>query len=651
MKTIATCFLLTFSWLASSGQFNRYLITFRDKNNSPYSIAQPNAYLSQRAIDKRIRYDIVIDSSDLPVNPAYIDSVRLSGAVTILNISKWNNQVSIQTTDAAALTHISQLPYVSSALPIASRIGAVQNKFVSENTTIAITSSAREQGISSDYYRYGRSNAQVKMHQGDFLHNHGFRGQGMQLAVIDAGFFNYNLLPTFDSARISNRILGTWDFVANESSVAEDDSHGMHCFSAIGANLPGQFVGTAPETSFYLFRSEDVAREYPIEEHNLSVAAERADSLGVDVCSISLGYSTFDDPAFDYTYNDMNGRTTISARSMNIAARKGLLIVTAAGNEGNKPWRYIITPADADSVMAIGAVDSLGNIASFSSYGPSSDGQVKPSVCAVGRNAVVANNFSGLPNFGSGTSYACPIMAGISTCLWQSFPEASNMEIINTMQSAATQFTNPDDRKGYGIPDAKKAFVLLQKKYRQVQATFFQCKAMLTMQVKTDSSMKIAVERKFPDQSDYTSLTEWLTQDAYGMHTFNYADDLSGTNYPSVAYRFKMTIGTDTTYYIDSALVSYQNSCNHPVPVDFSLVVFPNPTTAWLNINVGSPERKELSLAIFNEQGQRVYTENIVADPGTTLRQIPTQQWSRGIYFIHIQSNGKTLMTKRITKG
>lgn len=650
MKTLLSLFLLL-SCMNSDAQLNRYIINFKNKNNSPYSISQPSAYLSQRALERRIRYGIGIDSADLPVNPAYIDSIRLSGAVTILNSSRWNNQISIQTTDAAALAHIQQLTFVSSTVAIASRNNSTSNKFDAENTTQQINQSHRDQQTTNDYYAYGRSNGQIKLHQADFLHNHGFRGQGMQLAVIDAGFFQYNTLPTFDSIRNQNRILGTWDFVANESSVAEDDAHGMHCLSTIAANLPGQFVGTAPESSIYLFRSEDVASEYPIEEHNLSVAAERADSAGVDLCTISLGYSTFDDPMFDYTYNDLNGRETISARSMNMAARKGMLMVTAAGNEGNKPWHYIITPADADSVMAIGAVDTIGNIASFSSFGPSSDGQVKPSVCAVGRNAIVANNFSGLPNYGSGTSYACPIMAGISTCLWQAFPESGNMDIINTLQSASTQFNNPDDRKGYGIPDVKKAFVLLQKKHHETFSEFRQCQSLLSMKVKTDPTMTIEVERKFPDENVYSTITTWQSNDAYGLHHFEYADDLTGTGYPNVAYRFKMTIGSDTTYYIDSTIVTCLNSCDNPVPPGFSLQIFPNPVNDLLQIRIGSPEQNNISLAVFNADGQRMYMVGFTADAGTINKQIDVRNWSRGIYFLHLISNGKTLTTRKFKKG
>jgi subtilisin family serine protease len=324
MNKFCFIFMLMASGLTSFGQFNRYLVQFKDKGNTQFSIANPAAFLSDRALERRTRYQINIDSSDLPVCSNYIDSVRLSGAVRILNTSKWLNQISIETSDPIALAHIQQLPFVNAAIPIASRNSIRQtpkNQFENQLQDIPVNTSK----TTVDDLNYGASYGQVKIHQANFLHNHGFKGENMQIAVMDAGFFRYNTLPTFDSLRTNNQILGTWDFVSNETSVGEDDSHGMHCLSTIGANIPGVFVGTAPKTSFYLFRSEDVASEFPIEEHNFAAATEKADSLGVDICSVSLGYSTFDDPAFNYQYSNMDGNTTISAKAADVAAKKGML--------------------------------------------------------------------------------------------------------------------------------------------------------------------------------------------------------------------------------------------------------------------------------------------------------------------------------------
>ncbi len=411
--------------------------------------------------------------------------------------------------------------------------------------------------VLADYYNYGLSYGQVHLHNGEFLHNRGFRGQGMQMAIMDAGFYHYLSLPTFDSIRNNNQILGTWDFVSGNASVDEDHPHGMNCLSTIAANMPGTFMGTAPKTSFYLYRTEDAATEYPIEEQNWAAGIERADSLGVDICSTSLGYTTFDNATFNYTYANMNGNTTMIAKAADMAAKKGMLIVVAAGNEGNSSWHYITTPADADSVLTIGAVSSAGNIGSFSSYGPSSDGQIKPSVAAVGVSAVIANTVNGQPTFGNGTSFACPNMAGLSTCLWQAFPEVNNMNIITVLQQSANRAGNPDDRTGYGIPDMKKAFVSLIKQLFTQQISQTNCSARLQWTVKTDSVISIVVERKLAAEINYTAISTHNSTGAFAVRNFSFTDDLSAINSPTIKYRLKMNIAADTSFYLDSASVSF----------------------------------------------------------------------------------------------
>ena len=642
--TIILCFCTR-----SNAQYNRYLISFKDKAGTFFSLSNPTQYLSQRAIERRNRYNIAIDSADIPVNNSYIESVRSAGNVTILNVSKWLNQVSIFTTDAAALTTIGNLPFVASAIPIASRTNNYGfNKIFDTNFADAPNTSTNK--ITGNIYNYGVSTSQVRIHNGQFLHNHGFRGENMQLAVIDAGFYHYDVLPTFDSIRNNNQILGTWDFVDREVSVSEDDSHGMHCLSTIAANMPGTFVGTAPKTSFYLFRTEDVTSEYPIEEHNLAVAAERADSLGVDLCSISLGYTEFSAPSFNYTYNDMNGNTTISAKAVDVAAKKGMLMVIAAGNEGSNSWRYISTPADADSCLTIGAVDTIGRVATFSSYGPSSDNRIKPNVAAVGRSAVVANSITGLPSFGSGTSYACPNMAGITTCLWQAFPEVSNMKIINTLQKSGNIFSSPNDRIGYGIPDVKKAFVMLQKELSTNGAIFRQCKAEISIDIKTDSSMRIEVERKFPTDSTYTTITTFQNQSSYGSNSFFYADDLSDTDYGYVNYRYKVIINTDTSYYLDSTLVNYLNNCKIIIPAENKLAITPNPFNGTLYLNLERTADTKVDIVIYNSLGQKVYTDSFNHLAGIATHGINLNQLSKGVYYVTVYTNDNKEITKKIIK-
>jgi hypothetical protein len=545
----------------SYAQFSKYIIRLKDKGSNPFSINNPIQYLTQRSIDRRTRQSIVIDSTDLPITPRYIDSIRLAGAVTILNTSKWLNQVAIQTTDAAALAKINGFPFVISTAPLAPRNNGtdkpVNKKYDAELTEKPNTTETANI-IAGDHYSYGQSYGQVHLHNGEFLHNRGFRGQGMHMAVLDAGFFNYLTLPTFDSIRNNGQILGTWDFVTGNASVNEDHPHGMQCLSTIAANMPGVFMGTAPKTSFYLYRTEDVGSEYPIEEQNWVAGMERADSLGIEVSSTSLGYFTFDNPVFNYTYaTHLDGNTTLSARGADMAAKKGIICVLAAGNEGNGSWHYIITPSDADSVMAVGAVSTTGVVGSFSSYGPSSDGQIKPSVAAVGVAATIANTSNGLPTFGSGTSFACPNMAGLTTCLWQAFPEVNNMRIITVMQESATRATNPNDRVGYGIPDMKKAFVKLIRQLYTQQSVVANCAVNLQWTAKTDSAISMVVERKLPAEANYTAISTHNSTGAFQSRNFSFTDDLRNFPTTGVKYRFRMNIAADTSFLLDSMTINF----------------------------------------------------------------------------------------------
>ncbi len=554
---LLVCVALICFAVKGNAQFTRYVIRLKDKGTSPYAINNPSQYLTARAIARRTRYGITIDSADLPITPRYIDSIRLAGAVTILNTSKWLNQVAIQTSDAAALAKINAFAFVQGSSPVATR--PVQQQQNQKFETVSSTTSAilSPTNITADYFNYGQSYAQVHIHNGEFLHNRGFRGQGMQMAVIDAGFQNYLTMPTFDSVRNSGQILGTWDFVTGNATVNEDHPHGANCLSTIAANMPGTFVGTAPKTSFYLYRTEDAATEYPVEEQNWAAAAERADSLGVDICSVSLGYNTFDNATFNYTYASMNGNTTTIAKAADMAAKKGMLIVVANGNEGSNAWHYLISPADADSVLAVGAVNTSGTVASFSSFGPSSDGQIKPGVAAVGWGAIIANTSNGQPVSGNGTSFACPNMAGLTTCLWQAFPEVNNMTIINTLQQAGNRFATPDDRSGYGIPDMKKAFAMLLKQRFTKQFTQTNCRANLQWAVKTDSAINVVVERKLAGETNYTPISTQTSTGGFAERNFTYTDDLSNITATSINYRLKINIAADTSFYLDSAAFAF----------------------------------------------------------------------------------------------
>src|SRR5215217_5506169 len=323
MKKIFGCLItvLCFSQI-SNAQVSRYIVKFKNKGSNSFSLSNPTSYLSPAAIQRRTKYSITIDSSDLPVTARYIDSIRLSGAVTILNVSKWLNGISIQTNDGAALAKINSLPFVQSVSGIALRAAnAVSGYDKFEKEKEQVLPQLKETGVTADFFKYGLSFDQVHIHNGEFLHNIGLRGQNMIVGILDAGFNNYQTLKAFDSVRINGQISGVYDFVAKDNSVNEDNAHGMQCFSTIAATIPGQFVGTAPKANFYLFRTEDASSEYPIEEFNWVCGAERVDSLGGDMISSSVGYNLFSNAAFNHTYAEMNGNTTMAAIGADLAAK------------------------------------------------------------------------------------------------------------------------------------------------------------------------------------------------------------------------------------------------------------------------------------------------------------------------------------------
>jgi serine protease AprX len=390
---------------------NRYWIQFTDKNNNPYSLDRPEEFLSERAIHRRMKQNISLSINDLPITPAYIDSLEALG-VSVYNMSKWFNAITTNIISLELLEKIYDFPFV--VKPSGQEYQQI-TRGTKNNTAVVISE------LDSWETFYGYPESQIKIHNGHFLHQQGFTGRGIQIAIIDAGFLGVDVVPGFSHLWNEGRILGTRDFVDRNSNIYRKNVHGMHVLSIIAGFIPYQFVGTAPDASFWLLRSEDVDSEFLIEEDNWISAAEFADSVGADIISVSLGYSIFDDSTQNHTYEDMDGNSTRISIAADIAASKGILVVSSAGNQGNKPWRYITAPADADSVLAIGAVDTLGNIASFSSVGPSFDGGIKPNVCAIGQGTYILRQ-NGLIGSGGGTSLSAPVISGLAACLWQANP-------------------------------------------------------------------------------------------------------------------------------------------------------------------------------------------------------------------------------------
>jgi subtilisin family serine protease len=459
LKTISfIILLLVFSkTLISQISPNHYLVNFTDKKNSKYSINKPEKFLSPRSIARRSTYNIPIDIRDIPVNQTYIDSLKRLG-FQIVNTSKWFNSVSVYTTDSSLLNKLKNISFIKSLGIDKKKDSNIKKNNVIKSTIKDLEIQPADQGISSEY---GESYTQIKLHNGQLMHQAGYQGQGMHIAVLDGGFYKVNELSAFDSIRLNNQILGTRDFVDGDIEVYDAATHGMMVLSAMAGNIPGKMIGTAPKASFWLLRTEQTASEYIIEEHNWVAAAEFADSVGVDMINSSLGYNNFDNMSTSHTYSDMDGNTTIISKAADIAASKGILVVTSAGNEGSNSWKYISAPADADSVLSIGAIMKDGKRAYFSSYGPSSDKRIKPDVCALGLPTVVSGSGGGI-SLSSGTSFSSPVMAGLVACLWQAHPKLSNMEIIEIVKRSSNNFNLPDTSLGYGIPDIYAAHIYLK---------------------------------------------------------------------------------------------------------------------------------------------------------------------------------------------
>ena len=653
MKKAVLCVLV---WLAmmqiGQTQSTRYIIQFKDKGTNPYSFTTPQAFLSQRALDRRIRYGISIDSTDLPVTPRYVDSVRQAGAVTILNVSKWLNSVTIQTTDAAALQKINSFPFVKSSAPIAARMAGQSPDKSEAAHTRPFLQAQRGKGIASDFFDYGSAYAQVHIHHGEFLHNIGLRGQGMIIGMLDAGFQNYLTVRAFDSARANGQILGTWDFVARDTNVNEDNAHGMQCLSTIAANIPGQFVGTAPKASFFLFRSEDASSEYPIEEHNWVCAAERVDSAGGDLISSSLGYNLFDNAAFNHSYADLNGNTTMAAIGADLAAKKGILVVNSAGNEGNNSWGKIVTPADGDSVLAVGAVNAAGTPAGFTSRGPSADGRVKPDVASVGVATVVQlqNNMLGTNN---GTSFSAPNLAGLTACLWQGFPEFNNMKIVTALQQSGNRAAQPNDTIGYGIPDVRKALLLLLKDFATSEVSVAGCKAILRWNSKDAKGMRYEIERLVADQGSFTKIAQVsATGNGFSNQSYQYEDDLTDIPKGGLGYRIRQIIDTAATAfagdYIDTASVAITSSC---LSGTTAVSLWPNPSTGALQVKVNTPTAiQNLVISLYNPLGQRIAEIKKSKAEGAAIFDVPVYSLPAGKFYVSVYDSKALIETKELIR-
>lgn len=434
-------------------------VYFSDKENVASSIANPISILTQKAIDRKSKHDITIDSRDVPVNESYITLLKSVSGITVKAKSKWFNAVHVRGTEAnirnlltnPSLTFIDYIDFADKSLnakrAIKTKAKASNDKFNLENSLVN--------------FNYGNTQNQVEMIHADELHLDDYTGEGVTIAVLDASFTNVNTMGAFQRIRDAGDLLGGYDFVDRTTDVyafdptPESISHGTQVLSCMAGFILDTYVGTAPDASYYLFRTEDNNDENPVEESYWVEAAEHADSLGVDIINTSLGYKDYSPnyPSYSYTSADMNGSTAFITKGANIAFEKGLVMVTSAGNSDDSG---VGAPADSQYVLSVGAVDASGNYANFSSVGSAIQPSQKPDVVARGRtpylidlnNAIVQNN---------GTSFSGPIMAGGVACLMQALPNKTNAEIMQLVRESGSQFSTPDYQLGFGIPNLYQA--------------------------------------------------------------------------------------------------------------------------------------------------------------------------------------------------
>lgn len=452
--------LLTFLAFSTSAQVgpDRYFIQFTDKANSPYSIDQPLEFLSQGALDRRELHGVAVTAQDIPVNRTYIDSILSSGAVRIVNVSKWFNGITIFCNDSALVEDMKMYSFVREV-----RSAHFYETGVDQIDKLETLDNMEKCDDLTPYYDkyYGFAYNQIKMLNGHWLHDDGYQGEGVKVAVMDAGYLQAFEIEAHDKLFDEGRVLGEKDFILGDLWVFNHSAHGTYVLSTMAGDVPGTYVGTAPKASYFLLRTEDPDREYVMEEYAWVAGAEYADSAGVDVINTSLGYTTFEDSTQNHTYDDLDGDSNVITIGADIAAAKGMIVVVSAGNSGQGAWYYIGSPGDADSVLTVGAVDSFGVSAGFSSHGPSADGRVKPNVAAQGGPATVATP-NGNYFAGNGTSFSSPITAGLMACLRQAHPDKTNMELIDAVERSASQYDNPDDNVGYGVPNFYLAHLMLK---------------------------------------------------------------------------------------------------------------------------------------------------------------------------------------------
>lgn len=424
-----------------------FRFTLKDKKGSAYSLDKPMEFLSAKSLERRNRQNISVDSTDLPVSDVYIRRLKYEN-VLIVGTSKWNNTVLVSCADTSSVNRLRRLSFVRSCTRV----------WESPDSVVPMSRRRDDPGGFHSWDSipglvYGNTTEQLEALGGIALHREGYRGEGMTIAVLDGGFANVDKCAAFKNVRIA----GWRDFVfPNSRDIFNETDHGTKVLSAMAVYAPEVYIGSAPFASYWLLRCEDQQTEQPVEEDFWAMAAEFADSVGVDIINSSLGYNEYDDHYGDHYYHEMDGNSTLISRTASMLASKGIILVNSAGNSGMGPWKKMTFPGDAHNALTVGAVTPSFDNAPFNGVGPTQDGRIKPDLMAIGSPARLVSS-RGTVMEDIGTSFACPLICGLIACLWEALPDKTAIEIIDLARRSGNNCDHPDNIFGYGIPDFMKA--------------------------------------------------------------------------------------------------------------------------------------------------------------------------------------------------
>jgi serine protease AprX len=640
--------------------YRKYWIYFKDKglgitenivfskSSSAYEVAKLS--LSERAIKRRSKVlsaDKLIDYTDLPVNEDYISQIQNIG-VKVTNTSKWFNAITAYLNDDDVIK-MKSLEFIKDVEPVAvfkKKNDDYGDMGISIDKTSVVTTTHR--------LKYGYSATQNELVNIPKVHDLDIDGSGVLVGMLDSGF-RWRLHNSLKS----RTVLSEYDFVfkdsvtANETDdndVSSQDSHGTLCFSILGGYSLDTLIGPAYNSEFVLAKTEDIRSETTVEEDNWVSAIEWMEGLGVDVTSTSLGYNKFDNNLGNYTYNDMNGSTAKITKAADIAVTKGVVVVVAAGNEGDNSWKYITAPADGKYVIAVGATTSTGAKASFSSVGPTYDGRIKPDVSAFGVNVFGATaGTSTVYGAASGTSVACPLVGGVAALILSARPELTPSQIRDALRNTASRANNPDTLIGYGVVDAYKAVTYHGLVYSYLPAvTINGSEIKISIYLASNCTIDKSSVKVFyavNGGNTYTSLSMTLDSLIDNTNTGRYIATIPSANIKQISFYFSGTDSLGTVLHPYSPVSTLQSTftystdklveINDPVPVDYNLYQnYPNPFNPSTTIGFQLVNPGFVSLKIYDVLGREVITlVNEIKSSGYHKVLFDGSKLSSGVYF------------------